>query len=147
MKEMKTLNGYEVVDTQARSDIETVRSEIPSLTGYATEDYVDTAINNIPTPSGTEYEMIYMGTKSGTVSSAVNFSFTTSNVVYWLVTSRETSSSKYEYTLPVIPGSTYYPGSGITVTTSTDSTLAGTITKDANGHPATVYCWAFRKKD
>ena len=37
MKVMKTLNGYEVVDTQARQDIEAVRSEIPNIIYSETE--------------------------------------------------------------------------------------------------------------
>jgi hypothetical protein len=37
MKEMKTLNGYEVVDTQARADIEQVRSDLPNIIYSETE--------------------------------------------------------------------------------------------------------------
>lgn len=54
MPEMKTLNGYEVVDAKAREDIEGLQEavaaipEMPDLTPYATETYVDNAIDNIP---------------------------------------------------------------------------------------------------
>lgn len=56
MPEMKTLNGYEVVDAKAREEIKSVKEavdnieipEMPDLTPYATETYVDNAIDNIP---------------------------------------------------------------------------------------------------
>jgi hypothetical protein len=56
MLEMRTLNGYEVVDARARREIEDLQEAIdkievpvmPDLTPYATEDYVDNAIGNIP---------------------------------------------------------------------------------------------------
>lgn len=48
MPEMKTLNGYEVVDAKARQDIEALKNAEVDLTGYATEAYVDNAIDNIP---------------------------------------------------------------------------------------------------
>lgn len=48
MPEMKTLNGYEVVDAKAREDIEALKNAEVDLTGYATEAYVDNAIDNIP---------------------------------------------------------------------------------------------------
>ena len=57
MPEMKTLNGYEIVDAKAREDIETLKAGgIPGgggtvdLTGYATEEYVDNAIASIDIP-------------------------------------------------------------------------------------------------
>lgn len=40
MAEMKSLNGYEIVDAKAREDIETLKSTAPELTGYATEEWV-----------------------------------------------------------------------------------------------------------
>ena len=145
MKEMKTLNGYEVVDTQARADIEQVRSEIPSLTGYATEEYVNTAINNIPTPSGTEYEMSYLGYNYGNSKNDVTVSYTSSNVVYWTLLVKETSSSKIECSYPVVPGSTVDPSDKIDINSSTDSVIDITIPK--NTYNISVHCWAFRKKD
>lgn len=48
MAEMKTLNGYELVDAKARADIEALKDKQPDLTGYATEEYVDQAIDAIP---------------------------------------------------------------------------------------------------
>lgn len=53
MPEMKTLNGYEVVDAKARKDIEGLQEAVAAipeydLTPYATETYVDNAIDNIP---------------------------------------------------------------------------------------------------
>lgn len=57
MPEMKTLNGYEIVDAKARQDIANI--EIPdtssfitetALEGYATEQYVTDAIANIDIP-------------------------------------------------------------------------------------------------
>ena len=64
MPEMKTLNGYEVVDAKARQDIEDIMGANlaseeyvdeaiaaipkPDYTGLATEAYVDNAIDNIP---------------------------------------------------------------------------------------------------
>lgn len=48
MPEMKSLNGYEIVDAKAREDIEALKSAGVDLTGYATETYVDQAISNIP---------------------------------------------------------------------------------------------------
>lgn len=44
MSELKTLNGYEIVDAKARQDIAAIK--IPSIEGLATEDYVDEAVNN-----------------------------------------------------------------------------------------------------
>lgn len=44
MAEMKTLNGYEVVDAAARAEIELLKAKEPDLTGYATETYVNNAI-------------------------------------------------------------------------------------------------------
>ena len=55
MKEMKTLNGYEVVDTQARSDIEVLKNKTVDLTGYATETYVQEQIEAIPDPDLSQY--------------------------------------------------------------------------------------------
>jgi hypothetical protein len=59
MPEMKTLNGYEIVDAQAREDIKALKSAEVDLTGYATEDYVDTAIqtalSGIATAEGGAY--------------------------------------------------------------------------------------------
>lgn len=56
MKEMKTLNGYEVVDAKARQDIATISVSIPTVptkvsqlendSKYATEGYVDEAVAN-----------------------------------------------------------------------------------------------------
>jgi nicotinamidase-related amidase len=48
MPEMKTLNGYEVVDAKAREDIEALKNAEVDLTGYATESYVDEALAAIP---------------------------------------------------------------------------------------------------
>lgn len=48
MPEMKTLNGYEVVDAKAREDIEALQNA-----GHATEEYVDEAIAAIPKPDYT----------------------------------------------------------------------------------------------
>jgi hypothetical protein len=51
MNEMKTLNGFEIVDAKAREDIETIKNSgvKVDLTGYATESYVEQAIEaNIP---------------------------------------------------------------------------------------------------
>lgn len=63
MPEMKTLNGYEIVDAKARQDIANIKhptkvselendkgylTEHQSLAGYATEQYVDNAIADIP---------------------------------------------------------------------------------------------------
>lgn len=42
-KEMKTLNGYEVVDAKAREDIEQLKTDSAS---YQTEEQVNTLINN-----------------------------------------------------------------------------------------------------
>jgi len=61
MTEMKTLNGFEIVDAQARTDIKNlsdttkqslaeIEVAIPSLEGYATEQYVDNAVANIDIP-------------------------------------------------------------------------------------------------
>lgn len=47
MTEMKTLNGYEIVDEKARNDIEELKNKEVDLTGYATEKYVDTAVKNV----------------------------------------------------------------------------------------------------
>lgn len=53
MPEMKTLCGYEVVDAKARQDIEALQEavaaipEMPDLSPYATETYVDNAVNSI----------------------------------------------------------------------------------------------------
>lgn len=79
MAEMKTLNGYEVVDAKAREDIANIKlptnvselnndagyltehqdlsdyakkSDVPSLDGYATESYVTDAIAGIDIPTG-----------------------------------------------------------------------------------------------
>ena len=41
MAEMKTLNGYEVVDAKAREDIELLKTKEPDLTGYYTKSEVD----------------------------------------------------------------------------------------------------------
>lgn len=53
MPEMKTLQGYEIVDAKARKDIEALKNA-----GHATEEYVDNAIAAIPevdlTPYATE---------------------------------------------------------------------------------------------
>lgn len=38
-------------DYATKSELDAVEAEIPSLTGYATEQYVDTAISNIPDPT------------------------------------------------------------------------------------------------
>ena len=48
MKPMKTLNGYEIVDAQARSDIEELKQKGGNvdLTNYYTKEEVDTAITN-----------------------------------------------------------------------------------------------------
>jgi hypothetical protein len=44
---MKTLNGYEIVDAQAREDIEVLKqSGGADLTNYYTKDEVDTQIQN-----------------------------------------------------------------------------------------------------
>lgn len=48
MPEMKTLNGYEVVDAKAREDIKELQNA-----GHATEEYVDEAIAAIPKPDYT----------------------------------------------------------------------------------------------
>jgi hypothetical protein len=41
MAEMKTLNGYEVVDAAARADIELLKAKEPDLSGYYTKSEVD----------------------------------------------------------------------------------------------------------
>jgi hypothetical protein len=50
MAEMKTLNGYEIVDAKAREDIAKLQENSGSgdidLSGYATEAYVDNAFLN-----------------------------------------------------------------------------------------------------
>ena len=60
MKEMKTLNGYEVVDTQARQDIETVRSEIPSLDPYALKTEIPNIIYSETEPTNPVEGMIWL---------------------------------------------------------------------------------------
>lgn len=55
MKEMKTLNGYEVVDAKAREQIQNISiPEVPTKTSqlendsnYVNKDYVDNAIASI----------------------------------------------------------------------------------------------------
>ena len=77
MPEMKTLNGYEIVDAKAREDIETLKAGgIPEggggnvdLTGYATEEYVDNAISNIEHPEPpTCYYYLKLPAKGATVT-------------------------------------------------------------------------------
>lgn len=53
MPEMKTLNGYEVVDAKAREDIKALTMGQVNLDGYAKEEYVDEAIAAIPKPDYT----------------------------------------------------------------------------------------------
>ena len=77
MNEMKTLNGYEIVDAKAREDIETLKNSgvdvdltgyytkeetdalIPDVSGYQTETQVNalitTALNNIGVAEGGSY--------------------------------------------------------------------------------------------
>lgn len=60
MAEMKTLNGYEVVDAKAREDIANIKlptvptkvSELDNDAGYATEQYVNDAISGIDVSGG-----------------------------------------------------------------------------------------------
>ena len=60
MAEMKTLNGYEVVDAKAREDIANIKlptvptkvSELENDAKYATEQYVNDAISGIDVPTG-----------------------------------------------------------------------------------------------
>ena len=44
MAEMKTLNGYEVVDAKARQDIEALKEKEPDLSNYYTKAQTDSAI-------------------------------------------------------------------------------------------------------
>jgi hypothetical protein len=63
MAEMKTLNGYEVVDAKAREDIANIKlptvptkvSELDNDAGYATEQYVNDAISGIDVSGGSAY--------------------------------------------------------------------------------------------
>lgn len=68
MAEMKTLNGYEVVDAKAREDIKNlgdttqqrlaeIETAIPNLEGYATETYVNEQIEAIPEPDLSPYAL------------------------------------------------------------------------------------------
>lgn len=57
MAEMKTLNGYEVVDEKARKDIEALKNAEVDLTGYATEAYVNQAIENITEVDVSQYAL------------------------------------------------------------------------------------------
>jgi hypothetical protein len=68
-KTMKTLNGYEIVDETARKAIENLsaedvgalpaNTEIPSIAGLATEEYVETAISNAFSTIGIAEEGAY----------------------------------------------------------------------------------------
>lgn len=64
MAEMKTLNGYEVVDAAARAEIELLKAKEPDLTGYATETYVDAAIANIDFPKASGMELVEVTTNN-----------------------------------------------------------------------------------
>jgi hypothetical protein len=90
MAEMKTLNGYEVVDAAARADIELLKAKdtaiqadlnnhnhsyndltdkptIPSTEGLASEvyvtNYVNNAIANIDIPEADDCKLVYIGTR------------------------------------------------------------------------------------
>ena len=83
MPEMKTLNGYEIVDAKAREDISkiTVPTKTSQLTnnsgfitssalnGYATESYVDTAVANASgTSSGGNAKIFHMNFQNAVAS-------------------------------------------------------------------------------
>ena len=44
------IDSIDLSDYATKAELDAVEAEIPSLTGYATEQYVDTAISNIPDP-------------------------------------------------------------------------------------------------
>lgn len=66
-----------------------LKTELPSTEGLATEDYVDTAINNIPTPSGgLEIVTIFEGPESPAAGREYT---TTENIKYYVVLCGDTS--------------------------------------------------------
>ena len=51
MPEMKTLNGYEVVDAKARQDIEVLKNTEVDLTHYATKSELPTKVSQLQNDS------------------------------------------------------------------------------------------------
>lgn len=70
-KEMKTLNGYEIVDASARDRLAVLEQNGGSggttdLTGYATEEYVDNEIAKLETSFWLDFHNATTASQSGT---------------------------------------------------------------------------------
>lgn len=50
------IDSIDLSDYATKAELDAVEAEIPSLTGYATEQYVDTAISNIPDPEWSDIQ-------------------------------------------------------------------------------------------
>ena len=127
------------------------KTEVPSTEGLATEEYVNTAISNIPTPTSVEYEMNTIVESLNNTSTNKAYTYTSSNVLFWVV-NVQSSAYKGDAIVPAgfIPTSSWSNvliGSGssaiVNVTNSSDSTIDLTICTDNTRFSV----FAFRKKD